>query len=58
MGLYEREYGTDWTTLDKDEATERAYALGVAESLGEGRPLRAVRPFVQFHAMPRLSGRP
>ena len=35
MGLYEQEYGTEWTTLDTDEATERAYALGVAESLGE-----------------------
>jgi hypothetical protein len=35
MGLYDREYGTEWTSLDADEATERAYALGVAESLGE-----------------------
>ena len=35
MGLYDREYGTEWTSLDVDEATERAYALGVAESLGE-----------------------
>jgi hypothetical protein len=35
MGLYDREYGTDWTTLERDEATERAYALGVAESLGQ-----------------------
>jgi hypothetical protein len=35
MGLYEREYDTSWATLDRDEATERAYALGVAESLGE-----------------------
>lgn len=35
MSLYEREYGTEWTNLDKDEATERAYALGVAEALGE-----------------------
>ena len=35
MELYERAYGTEWTTLDRDEATERAYALGVAESLGE-----------------------
>jgi hypothetical protein len=35
MGLYDRAYGTDWTDLDRDEATERAYALGVAESLGE-----------------------
>ncbi|WP_436907837.1 hypothetical protein [Halosimplex marinum] len=35
MGLYEEKYGTSWTSLDRDEATERAYALGVAESLGE-----------------------
>lgn len=35
MSLYEREYGTGWQTLDKDEATERAYAIGVAEKLGE-----------------------
>jgi hypothetical protein len=35
MGRYEERYGTEWTTLDRDEATERAYALGVAESLGE-----------------------
>ena len=35
MGLYEERYGTDWRTLDKGEATERAHALGVAESLGE-----------------------
>ncbi|QLH80436.1 hypothetical protein [Halosimplex pelagicum] len=35
MGLYEEKYDTSWTSLDRDEATERAYALGVAESLGE-----------------------
>lgn len=35
MGLYEEHYGTGWVTLDKEEATERAYALGVAESLRE-----------------------
>jgi hypothetical protein len=35
MGLYDERYGTDWDALDKDEATERAYALGVAESLGQ-----------------------
>ena len=35
MSLYEREYGTDWETLDRDQATERAYAIGVAEKLGE-----------------------
>ncbi len=35
MSFYEDEYGTDWTRLDRDEATERAYAIGVAERLGE-----------------------
>jgi hypothetical protein len=35
MSLYEQKYGTDWDTLDKDAATERAYAIGVAEKLGE-----------------------
>ncbi len=35
MSRYEREFGTDWDTLDKDEATDRAYAIGVAERLGE-----------------------
>jgi len=35
MSLYEDEYDSDWDALDKDEATERAYAIGVAEKLGE-----------------------
>lgn len=35
MTLYGSEYGSDWATLDRDEATERAYAIGVAEKLGE-----------------------
>jgi hypothetical protein len=35
MSRYAREFDTDWDTLDKDEATERAYAIGVAERLGE-----------------------
>ncbi|WP_226011246.1 hypothetical protein [Halomicrobium salinisoli] len=34
MSRYEREYGP-WDDLDRDEATERAYAIGVAEKLGE-----------------------
>jgi hypothetical protein len=38
MSKYERAYGTDWETLDKDEAIDRAYALGVAASLGEYHP--------------------
>ncbi|MFB6129137.1 MAG: hypothetical protein ABEJ47_05165 [Halorhabdus sp.] len=36
--MYERTYGTDWETLGKDEATERAFALGVAAVLGEPNP--------------------
>ncbi|MFC6974877.1 hypothetical protein ACFQL1_09595 [Halomicroarcula sp. GCM10025709] len=35
MSRYAREFDTDWDTLDKDEATEHAYAIGVAERLGE-----------------------
>ena len=45
MSRYERAYGTDWDTLDDQEAMERAYALGVAASLGEYLPeeLEAIR---------------
>lgn len=45
MDKYERAYGTDWDTLDRDEAVERAYALGVAAALGEYHPdeLDAIR---------------
>lgn len=45
MTRYERAYGTDWTALSTDEAIERAYALGVATSLGEYHPeeLDAIR---------------
>jgi hypothetical protein len=35
MSNYERTYGTDWDSIDKDEAIDRAYALGVLASLGE-----------------------
>ncbi|SDJ59061.1 hypothetical protein SAMN05216226_105208 [Halovenus aranensis] len=45
MSRYERAYGTDWKNLDEDEGMERAYALGVAASLGEPLPdeLAAIR---------------
>ncbi|MFB6201094.1 MAG: hypothetical protein ABEI98_03695 [Halorhabdus sp.] len=36
--MYERTYGTDWETLGKNEAAERAFALGVAAALGEPNP--------------------
>ena len=35
MGLYDRTFETDWDRLGRDEATDRAYAIGVAERLGE-----------------------
>lgn len=45
MDKYEHTYGTDWDSLDRDKALERAYALGVAASLGEYHPdeLDAIR---------------
>ncbi|MHB9287687.1 hypothetical protein ACKVMT_11705 [Halobacteriales archaeon Cl-PHB] len=45
MSKYEAAYGTDWDALSKDEAIDRAYALGVAASLGEYLPeeLEAIR---------------
>lgn len=33
--MYAEDYGTDWQRLSADEAIERAYALGVAHTLGE-----------------------
>lgn len=36
--MYEDTYGTDWETLDRDEAMGRAFALGVAASLGQHHP--------------------
>lgn len=38
MNLYEQRFDTDWDTLDRDEAMERAFALGVAASLGRPNP--------------------
>lgn len=34
LEMYESEFDTEWTDLDKEEALERAFALGVARSLG------------------------
>lgn len=37
--LYEQRFGTDWKTIDgREEAVERAFALGVAARLGERHP--------------------
>ncbi|MFB6234996.1 MAG: hypothetical protein ABEH81_01665 [Halopenitus sp.] len=36
--MYDRSFGTDWSTLDRESAIERAFALGVAEACGESFP--------------------
>jgi hypothetical protein len=36
--MYESEFDTDWDDLDKAGALERAFALGVARSLGRPNP--------------------
>lgn len=36
--MYETEYGTGWDELEAEEAIERGYALGVAETLEESIP--------------------
>jgi hypothetical protein len=45
MNHYDQQYGTDWETLDVDEAIDRAYALGVAAAIEEYHPeeLDAIR---------------
>jgi uncharacterized protein (DUF885 family) len=35
MSRYDSEFDTEWDSLEKDDATTRAYAIGVAERLGE-----------------------
>jgi len=35
MSRYEQAFDSGWQTLEKDSATDRAYAIGVAERLGE-----------------------
>jgi len=35
MSHYETAFESDWTHLDREEAVERAYALGVGEAMGE-----------------------
>ena len=38
--MYDRTFGTDWSddTLDREEAIDRAFALGVAAGCGSERP--------------------
>lgn len=36
--MYDDEFDSDWEALSIDEASRRAYALGVSESIGEPKP--------------------
>jgi len=35
--MYDRTFGTDWTDLERGEAIDRAFALGVLDAAGEKR---------------------
>ncbi len=36
--MYDHDYGTEWVSLNRDAVLERAFALGVAASLGDEPP--------------------
>lgn len=36
--MYDHTFGTEWTDLTREEAVERAFALGVADGVGTERP--------------------
>ena len=46
--MYERTFGTEWDELTRDEAVRRAFALGVAEGVGNGRPEEVERVMEAF----------
>ena len=36
--MYDRTFGTEWDDLSREEAVERAFALGVAAGVDSARP--------------------
>jgi len=48
--MYDRTFGTDWSddTLDREEAIDRAFALGVAAGCGSERPSELDRVLEAF----------
>ena len=48
--MYDRTFGTDWTddTLNREEAIDRAFALGVAAGCGSERPAELDRVLEAF----------
>ncbi|GAB3694932.1 hypothetical protein [Halorubrum pallidum] len=46
--MYDRTFGTDWDGLEREEAVERAFALGVAAEIGRGQPAELDRVLEAF----------
>ncbi|WP_128903731.1 hypothetical protein [Halorubrum amylolyticum] len=46
--MYDRTFGTEWNDLTREEAVERAFALGVADGVGSERPAELDRVLGAF----------
>jgi hypothetical protein len=46
--MYDRTFGTEWDELSREEAVRRAFALGVAEGVGNRRPAELDRVMDAF----------
>ncbi|PAU82947.1 hypothetical protein CK500_12530 [Halorubrum salipaludis] len=46
--MYDRTFGTEWEELGREEAVERAFALGVAAGVGNERPAELDRVLDAF----------
>ena len=46
--MYDRTFGTEWDDISREEAVERAFALGVADGVGSKRPAELDRVLEAF----------
>jgi|AntRauMinimDraft_4_1070384.scaffolds.fasta_scaffold00026_25 hypothetical protein len=46
--MYDRLFGTEWEDLSREDAVERAFALGVAAGVGDERPAELDRVLSSF----------
>jgi len=46
--MYDRTFDTEWDELSREEAVERAFALGVADGVGSERPAELDRVLAAF----------
>ena len=46
--MYDRLFDTEWEDITREEAVERAFALGVASGVGSGRPAELDRVLEAF----------